>query len=500
MRSKRGSTLLLTICLFMVFLIFAAALIPLSRRAFQQTAADVTQQQADYIAQSAVEALITQLDEESLRQTLIEVVEGSKDQVVSDWASYGDHGEYRYTVTRDAFYNESHDRLLWSKSRIFITAEAKYEDKTSQMTAVVQATKYMNQFFDPNGIEREIASKDSLSKRAVLINECRIPTDHSASFWINAISDLTVTQQNVNGNISSEDEKIDDLQKNLDPKVVLIYRNIKNPVVTGHIDGNVVLEPAEYTKATIGSDTLGEVVIDGDVICKGDLVLKNATVTGAIYYTGSFKPVNASYTGEIRQIQPTDALFEKYMFNLPLIPRKIESIEGYRKVTSSDDNIDIKITDDSAIFYEFSNPNLEKLQIKNGKLLDISFVNLAKMPNQLIVESENKFYRPVFFIEDENPVLSDQVSTNLLNSENIILVFTHPVRIQGDVNVSVFAPKIIFEAENITMNGRLQACEFEHSELVSSVNLKARNNADIYEVFKLGGAEAYYFDLYYYQP
>ena len=84
MRSKRGSTLLLTICLFMVFLIFAAALIPLSRRAFQQTAADVTQQQADYIAKSAVEALITQLDEESLRQTLIGVVEGSKDQVVSD--------------------------------------------------------------------------------------------------------------------------------------------------------------------------------------------------------------------------------------------------------------------------------------------------------------------------------------------------------------------------------------------------------------------------------
>lgn len=499
MRSKRGSTLLLTICLFMVFLIFAAALIPLSRRAFQQTAADVTQQQADYIAQSAVEALITQLDEESLRQTLIGVVKGTKTQVESDWASYGDHGEYRYVITLDPFY-ESHEYFLWERQHLLITAQSKYEDKTSQMTAVVQATKFMNQFFDPNGIERESTGKNGLAKRAVLINECRIPTDHSASFWINAISDLTVTQQNVNGNISSEDEKIDDLQKNLDPKVVLIYRNIKNPVVTGHIDGNVVLEPAEYTKATIGSDTLGEVVIDGDVICKGDLVLKNATVTGAIYYTGSFKPVNASYTGEIRQIQPTDALFEKYMFNLPLIPRKIESIEGYRKVTSSDDNIDIKITDDSAIFYEFSNPNLEKLQIKNGKLLDISFVNLAKMPNQLIVESENKFYRPVFFIEDENPVLSDQVSTNLLNSENIILVFTHPVRIQGDVNVSVFAPKIIFEAENITMNGRLQACEFEHSELVSSVNLKARNNADIYEVFKLGGTEAYYFDLYYYQP
>ena len=499
MRSKRGSTLLLTICLFMVFLIFAAALIPLSRRAFQQTAADVTQQQADYIAQSAVEALITQLDEESLRQTLIGVVKGTKTQVESDWASYGDHGEYRYVITLDPFY-ESHEYFLWERQHLLITAQSKYEDKTSQMTAVVQATKFMNQFFDPNGIERERTGKKGLAKRAVLINECRIPTDHSASFWINAISDLTVTQQNVNGNISSEDEKIDDLQKNLDPKVVLIYRNIKNPVVTGHIDGNVVLEPAEYTKATIGSDTLGEVVIDGDVICKGDLVLKNATVTGAIYYTGSFKPVNASYTGEIRQIQPTDALFEKYMFNLPLIPRKIESIEGYRKVTSSDDNIDIKITDDSAIFYEFSNPNLEKLQIKNGKLLDISFVNLAKMPNQLIVESENKFYRPVFFIEDENPVLSDQISTNLLNSENIILVFTHPVRIQGDVNVSVFAPKIIFEAENITMNGRLQACEFEHSELVSSVNLKARNNADIYEVVKLGGTEAYYFDLYYYQP
>ena len=499
MRSKQGSTLLLTICLFMVFLIFAAALIPLSRRAFQQTAADVTQQQADYIAQSAVEALITQLDEESLRQTLIKVVQRTQDQVVSDWASYGDRGEYRYVITLDPFY-ESHEYFLWEKQHLLISAQSKYEGKTSQMTAVVQATKYMNQFFDPNGIEREITGKDGLSKRAVLINECRIPTDHSASFWINAISDLTLTQQNVNGNISSEDEKTDELQKNLDPKVVLIYRNIKNPVVTGHIDGNVVLEPAEYTKATIGSDTPGEVVIDGDVICKGDLVLKNATVTGAIYYTGSFKSENASYTGEIRQIQSTDALFEKYLFHLSVIPRKIESIEGYRKVTSSDAEIEIKITEDSAIFYEFSNPDLEKLQIKNGKTLDISFVNLAKMPNQLIVESENKFYRPVFFIEDENPVLSDQISTNLLNSENIILVFTHPVRIQGDVNVSVFAPKIIFEAENITMNGRLQACEFEHSELVSSVNLKARNNADIYEVFKLGGADAYYFDLYYYQP
>ena len=132
MRSKRGSTLLLTICLFMVFLIFAAALIPLSRRAFQQTAADVTQQQADYIAQSAVEALITQLDEESLRQTLIGVVKGTKTQVESDWASYGDHGEYRYVITLDPLYSEYHDWLLWSKSRIFITAEAKYEDKTSK--------------------------------------------------------------------------------------------------------------------------------------------------------------------------------------------------------------------------------------------------------------------------------------------------------------------------------------------------------------------------------
>lgn len=149
MRSKRGSTLLLTICLFMVFLIFAAALIPLSRRAFQQTAADVTQQQADYIAQSAVEALITQLDEESLRQTLIGVVKGTKTQVESDWASYGDHGEYRYVITLDPLYSEYHDWLLWSKSRIFITAEAKYEDKTSQMTAVVQGMRFNNYFFDP---------------------------------------------------------------------------------------------------------------------------------------------------------------------------------------------------------------------------------------------------------------------------------------------------------------------------------------------------------------
>lgn len=147
----------------MVFLIFAAALIPLSRRAFQQTAADVTQQQADYIAQSAVEALITQLDEENLRQTLIKVVQRTQDQVVSDWASYGGRGEYRYVITLDPFY-ESHEYFLWEKQHLLISAQSKYEGKTSQMTAVVQATKYMNQFFDPNGIEREITGKDGLSE------------------------------------------------------------------------------------------------------------------------------------------------------------------------------------------------------------------------------------------------------------------------------------------------------------------------------------------------
>ena len=146
MRSKRGSTLLLTICLFMVFLIFAAALIPLSRRAFQQTAADVTQQQADYIAQSAVEALITQLDEESLRQTLIGVVKGTKTQVESDWASYGDHGEYRYVITLDPFY-ESHEYFLWERQHLLITAQSKYEDKTSQMTAVVAGYKIYESVF-----------------------------------------------------------------------------------------------------------------------------------------------------------------------------------------------------------------------------------------------------------------------------------------------------------------------------------------------------------------
>ena len=47
---KKGSTLLLALCLFFVFLIFAGALLPLAQRAFKNTAADVTQQQAEYQA------------------------------------------------------------------------------------------------------------------------------------------------------------------------------------------------------------------------------------------------------------------------------------------------------------------------------------------------------------------------------------------------------------------------------------------------------------------
>ena len=165
-----------------------------------------------------------------------------------------------------------------------------------------------------------------------------------------------------------------------------------------------------------------------------------------------------------------------------------------------DSYVEIKPQNNNRIWFQCLNSHLEQVSVKSGKELFVSYFSLKSMPETLIIESENKQYRPIFFIDDENPVLSDQVSTNLLSSENIMLVFTHPVRIQGDVNVSVFAPKIIFEAENITMNGRLQACEFEHSELVSSVNLKARNSQTMYSVPKMSGESHYYFDLYYYQP
>ena len=77
--------------------------------------------------------------------------------------------------------------------------------------------------------------------------------------------------------------------------------------------------------------------------------------------------------------------------------------------------------------------------------------------------------------------------------------FTHPVRIQGDLNVSVFAPKIIFEAEGVTVNGQIQACEFVNSELVNSINLRARNSDNMYFITKLNSTESYYFDLLYYQ-
>ena len=67
---KKGSTLLLALCLFFVFLIFAGALLPLAQRAFKNTAADVTQQQAEYIAQSALTAFVSQLDEDTIRSQL----------------------------------------------------------------------------------------------------------------------------------------------------------------------------------------------------------------------------------------------------------------------------------------------------------------------------------------------------------------------------------------------------------------------------------------------
>lgn len=499
MRSKRGSTLLLTICLFMVFLIFAAALIPLSRRAFQQTAADVTQQQADYIAQSAVEALITQLDEESLRQTLIGVVKGTKTQVESDWASYGDHGEYRYVITLDPFY-DSHNWFAWIKQKLYITAESRYEGKTSKLTAVIQSTRYDNLFFDPIGIEKEFLGNEARAKRAVFINECRVPTEASANFWINAISDLSVTQENVNGQISEERMEPTYPNEFIDEKVVLIYRNIKNPVVTGNIDGNVVLEPAEYTKATIGSNEVGQVVINGDVICKGDLILKNARINGAIYYSGDLTNIGSSYTGETYQVNSEDKIFSYYELNLPVVPAPLNVLEFENNNNYEDENVDIVLEDSKVLIFNCNNPQLNSVHIKSGKDRIAAYFNLTKMPDELVIESENKRFRPIIIINDENPVLSDQISTNLLSSENIILVFTHPVRIQGNLNVSVFAPKIIFEADGVTINGQIQACEFENSELVNSMNLRARNSDNMYFITKLDSTEAYYFDLYYYQP
>ena len=498
MTNKKGSTLLLALCLFFVFLIFAGALLPLAQRAFKNTAADVTQQQAEYIAQSTLEALISQLDNEALQKTLIDVVKGTKNQVESEWASYGDYGEYRYVITLDPFI-DTHHWFSWVKKKLYITSESRYEGKTSTLTAAVQSTRFDNLFFDPIGIEKEFLGDQARAKRAVFINECRVPTEASADFWINAISDLSVTQENVNGQIS--EGKTDSSYPNefVDEKVVLIYRNIKNPVVTGNIDGNVLLEPAEYTKATIGGNEIGQVVINGDVICKGDLILKNARINGAIYYSGNLTNIGSSYTGETYQVNNDHEIFSYYELNLPVIPAPLKVLEYENNNSYDEENVDVILDDSKVLIFNCINPQLNSLHIKSGKYRTAAYLNLTKMPNDLVIESDNKRFRPIIIIDDENPVLSDQISTNLLSSENIILVFTHPVRIQGDLNVSVFAPKIIFEAEGVTVNGQIQACEFVNSELVNSINLRARNSDNMYFITKLNSTESYYFDLLYYQ-
>ncbi|MFQ8581254.1 MAG: hypothetical protein ACLSA6_01330 [Holdemania massiliensis] len=68
--------------------IFAGALLPLAQRAFKNTAADVTQQQAEYIAQSALTAFVSQLDEDTIRSQLQSVAE-SNSSSSSSWTVGG---------------------------------------------------------------------------------------------------------------------------------------------------------------------------------------------------------------------------------------------------------------------------------------------------------------------------------------------------------------------------------------------------------------------------
>ncbi|MCH1941050.1 hypothetical protein [Holdemania massiliensis] len=504
MTNKKGSTLLLALCLFFVFLIFVGALIPLSQRSFEKTATDVVQQQADYIAQSALTAFVNQLDEEMIRGQLQSVAE-SNSSSSSSWTAYGTTtGRVRIVLTGDALFNAANftSNQPRQKYHIIVQAEAEYEGKTAQMSAVVQMLKVKNAYYDMNGSVPGIFQDITNLKRAVLINECRVPTPSSANFWINAISDQTVTQENLNGMVGGSSEKIElPAGVTMDDQVALIYRNIQSPTLVGNIEGNVYLEPADYTSAILGSDQPGQLIIQGDVICRGNLILQNATIKGNVYASGSIKKKGmVEYSTLFENLTLDNEVFNKYDTNQPLLSEPLH-VETFIKLVTDDSQEAQFTVKEMDNIYKATHSDLKSLHVINEIKRNDAYFELEKMPDVLIVESKNKYFRPVFYIQDENPILSSQVTTNLLSSENIILVFSHPVTIRGDINVSVVAPKIIFEAENIVMNGRFQACEFENSQLVSSVNLKAREfqSYHAYTVPVLNSEDYYYFDLLYYQ-
>ena len=502
---KKGSTLLLALCLFFVFLIFAGALLPLAQRAFKNTAADVTQQQAEYIAQSALTAFVSQLDEDTIRSQLQSVAE-SNSSSSSSWTAYGStSGRVRIILTGDALFNSVNftSKQPRQKYHIIVQAEAEYEGKIAQMSAVVQMLKVKNAYYDMNGNVYSVFQEyPKVLRRAVLINECRVPTSSSANFWINAISDQKVTQENLNGMVGGSSDQIElPSGTKVDEKVALIYRNINYPRVVGNIEGNVYLQPAEYTKAILGSDKPGQLTVHGDVICQGDLILQNATIEGNVYVSGTVEEKGFNnYKSIYKNLSLDDEVFNTYSMHQPMLTEPLRMEEFITPET--DDSQEVQFTiEEMKYAYKATNPDLKSLRVVSNEAGRTgSYFELEKMPDSLIVESKNKYFRPVFYIKEENPILSNQVTTNLLSSENIILVFSHPVIIRGDINVSVVAPKIIFEAENIVMNGRFQACEFENSQLVSSVNLKARELQDVnsYILPRLIG-DYYYFDLLYYQ-
>lgn len=494
--SRQGSTLLLTICLFLVFIIFAAALVPLSRRAFENTAVRIQQQQAQYVAQSAAEAFVSQLDQPQMEELLEPVMDTGK-PIETGWFDYDDQSQFQFRIERieDTWQSSEYwDSTAWEQAQLRLTATSRSNGKTAAVSAVIQGRRTRNQFYD-----LDMASMESVEMTRILwINECRTPTPASASFWIDAVADKEVTRENLQDDQqpAGPDSSVTVADPSVNEQPVMIYRNIQHPVVTGELNADLVLEPAEYTKAEIGSSTPGKVVVNGDVYCKGDLILNNVTVSGTVYATG--RVIRSGFVSAESIVEAASAdQVSKYDQMQPLLTDRFPA-ESMSVEEINDAEAVIKTRKNGQLTYALTNADLKSVKIENQGM-NRNYFLLKTMPESIEVYSETESYRPVFYIDDPHPVLTDQIKTTLLSSENIILVFSHPVTIQSSLNVSVAAPTIRFAAEHLTLSGRYQACRFEKTELVDSVRLIGRNTSADYSYPRSGEPVQFRLDLLYYE-
>lgn len=509
--SKQGSTLLFTMLVFSMFLIFAAALTSLAQRSFQQTASDVDYQRAYFTAKSTAEVFVKQLEGNTFDAMLTQVVEDGQ-TLTGDWVDFDEYSQYRYTLKRDS----TNDLPTSSITTLLVTAEGRVNGKIQSVTAEIQATTRFNEFYDP--------------ERVVMINQCKIPTEATANFWINAsstkikpaVKPTTPVRSEVTDPLKKEETKVEEpkgndliIDEEDDPndKVTLIYRNIEEPKITGNLDANIYLEPAEFTKAILGTTTANEVEINGTVYCRGNLVIRNTIINGDVHVDGKItfegesrvngtaytnKPVDA---GKVNSFQPLNAgVFVYYDKIEPLITEKLALDRNFITVhTLLESDVTIKTASDVDAAYELTNENVSNLRIEvddkttsTARGAKVAIVYVKKLPAKIEIVSKIQNFQLYLYVEDPAPVLADQISSNLVAPENIHLLFANPVTITGNTNASIYSDKIIFGANGLQLSGSVQACEFENASLLTSFNLQ-KKYYDTAFIPKLDGNQKYYY-------